>query len=163
MSSEQTCICLTHAVYTKCENSCCEKEPTIYPHNGSIGFRNLTQQWVSWSSPVSVETQTRVTEGQKMGGAEAIQTEVVYFQRYHCLSLSLAYRYLRNEWNTDIRNELSNLGYRQKSPIQSFFFFFVSCLRLGLLLEACSPNSDLGSAQKILRTADSSASSWIFF
>jgi len=48
MSSKQTCICLTHAVYTKCENSCvCEKEATIYSHNGSAGFHNLTQQWVS--------------------------------------------------------------------------------------------------------------------
>jgi len=111
-----------------------------------------------------------------MGSAEAIQTGVVYFQRYHCLSLSVAgadpgrgrlgrlpplkttkitlftlilcntknnihdiwslfrplhchscivaySRYLRNEWTTDIRNELSNLGYCQKSPVQSFFFF----------------------------------------
>ena len=91
MSSEQTCICLIHAVYTKCENSyVCEKEPTIYSHNSSTGFRNSTQQWVSWSSTVSVETQTRVTKGQKMGRAEAIQTRVMYFQRYHCLSLSVA-------------------------------------------------------------------------
>jgi len=29
-------------------------------------------------------------EGSKMGRAGAIQTEVVYFQRYHCLSLSVA-------------------------------------------------------------------------
>jgi len=100
-----------------------------------------------------------VTKGQKIGRAEAIQTGVVYFQRYHCLSLSVAYRYMRNELNNDIRNELSNFGYCQKSPIQSFFIFLVSCLRLGLLLEACSPNSDLGSAQKSLRTAVSSHSS----
>jgi len=33
---------------------------------------------------VWVETQTRV-KGKKMGSAEAIQTGVVYFQRYHCL------------------------------------------------------------------------------
>jgi len=47
MSSKQTCICLTHAVYTKFENSCvCDKEATIYSHNGSAGFSNLTQQWV---------------------------------------------------------------------------------------------------------------------
>ena len=94
-----------------------------------------------------------------MGRAETIQTGVVYFQRYRCLSFSVAYRYLGKEWNTDIKNELSNLGYCQKSPIQSFFLFFVSCLRLGLLLEACSPKSDLGGAQKSLRTADSSHSS----
>jgi len=73
---------------------------------------------------------------------------LVYFQRYHCLSLSVAYRYLRKEWNTDIKNELSNLGYCQKSLIQFFFLFFVSCLRLGLLFEACSTNADLGSAKK---------------
>jgi len=65
MSSKQTCICLTHAVYTKCENNCvCEKVATIYFHNGSAGFRNLKQQSISWSSPGSVETQ-RVTKGQK--------------------------------------------------------------------------------------------------
>ena len=122
MSSEQTCICLIHAVYTKCENSCvCEKEATIYSHNNSAAFRNLKQQWFSWSSPVSVETQTRVTKGHKMGRAEAIQTGVVDFQRYHCLSLSAAYRYLRKEWNTVIKNELCNLSLCQKSPIQSFF------------------------------------------
>jgi len=49
----------------------------------------------------------------------------VYFQRYHCLSLSVAYRYLRKEWNTDIKNELSNLGYCWKSPKQSFFSLVV--------------------------------------
>jgi len=43
----------------------CEKETTTYSHNGSAGFRNLKQQWISWSRPVSVETQTRVTEDQK--------------------------------------------------------------------------------------------------
>jgi len=119
---KQKCICLTHAVYTKCENNCvCEKETTIYSHNGSADFRNLKQQWISWSSPVSVETQTRVTKGQKVGRAKAVQTGVVYFQRYHCLSLSVACRYLRKEWNTDIKNELSNLDYCQRSPIQSFF------------------------------------------
>jgi len=48
-----------------------------------------------WSSPmvpeVSIETQTRVTKGQKLDRAEAIPTAIVYFQRYHCLSLSVAY------------------------------------------------------------------------
>jgi len=56
-----------------------------------------------------------------MGRVVAIQIGDVYFQRYHCLSLSVAYRYLRKEWNTDIKNELSNLDYCQRSPIQSFF------------------------------------------
>jgi len=40
---------------------------------------------------VLVDTQTNQGgEGSKMGGAEAIQAGVVYFQRYHCLSLSVA-------------------------------------------------------------------------
>jgi len=112
----------------------CEKETTTYSHNGSAGFRNLKQQWISWSRPVSVETQTRVTEDQKWAVPRR------------------AYRYLRKEWNTDIKNELSNLVYCQTSPIQSFF---ISCLRLGLLFEACSPNSDLGNAKKSLGTDDS--------
>jgi len=44
-----------------------------------------------------------------MGRAEAIQTGVVYFQRHHCLSLSVAaHRYLTKEWNTDMKNKLSN-------------------------------------------------------
>jgi len=48
MSSKQTCICLTDAVYTKCENNCvCEKEATVYSHNDSAGFRNLKQLWFS--------------------------------------------------------------------------------------------------------------------
>ena len=38
--------------------------------------RNLTQRWVSWSSPVPpevlVETQTSVTKSEKMGLAETI-------------------------------------------------------------------------------------------
>jgi len=41
-------------------------------------------------SEVLVETQTKVTKGKKMGSAEAVTTGVVYFQRYHCLSLSVA-------------------------------------------------------------------------
>jgi len=145
MSSKHTCICLTHAVYTKCENNCVgEKEATIYSHNGSAGFRYLKQQWISWSSLVSVETQ-RVMKGQKW--AVPRRSKMGLPRR--------AYRYLRKEWNTDIKNELSNLDYCQRPPIQSFF---ISCLRLGLLFEACSPNSDLGNAKKSLGTADSSHS-----
>jgi len=59
-----------------------------------------------------------------MDHAEAIQTGVVYFQPYHCLYLSIAYSYLRKEWNTDVKNELSNTC--QKSPICSFFIFICS-------------------------------------
>jgi len=29
MSSKQTCICLTHSVYAKCENGCVHEEATI--------------------------------------------------------------------------------------------------------------------------------------
>jgi len=53
--------------------------------------RSITQRLVSWSSPVVpkvwVETRTRVAKGQKMGRAEVIQTGVVCFRRYHCLSV----------------------------------------------------------------------------
>ena len=64
-----------------------------------------------------------------MGRTEAIQTGVVYFQRYHCLSLSVAYRYLRKEWNTDIKNELIHLGYTvENHRYHLFFLFFISCL-----------------------------------
>jgi len=85
MSSKQTCTCLTHALYTKCENGCvCVNEATIDFHHvfavklRNTSRRNIKQRWVSWSIPVvpeaSVETQTRATKGQKTGRAEAIQT-----------------------------------------------------------------------------------------
>jgi len=55
---------------------------------------SLTQRLVSWSSPVVpkvwTKTQISVEKGQKMGRAEAIQTGVVDFQRYHCLLVSMA-------------------------------------------------------------------------
>jgi len=90
-----------------------------------------------------------------MGCAEAIQTAVVYFQHYHSLSLSVAYRYFRKEWNADIKKELGICEAAAKNHRYNLFFlFFISCLRLGLLFEACSPHSDLGSAQKSLGTAD---------
>jgi len=46
---------------------------------------------------VWVATQTRVAKGHKMGHAKAIQTWVVYFHRYHCLSLSVCSVGTRNE------------------------------------------------------------------
>jgi len=77
----------------------CVNEATIDFHHVSAAKlrnpsrRNITQRWVSWSIPVvpevSVETQTRATKGQKTGRAEAIQTEVLYFQRYRSLTLSV--------------------------------------------------------------------------
>jgi len=93
MSSQQTCMYLTHSVCTK---SVYENEGTIdYRHGSALQVRNscrcsLTQRLVRWSSPVVhkvwVETKTRVEKGQQMGRAEA---RVVYFQRYHCFSVSV--------------------------------------------------------------------------
>jgi len=70
----------------------CENEATVYSHHGSavklrnVCRRNLAQLWFSWSSPVVpdilVETQTKVTKGQKMDRTEAVKTIVLYFQRY---------------------------------------------------------------------------------
>jgi len=42
MSSKQTCICLTHSVYAKCENGCVnEEEATInYYHGSALKLRN---------------------------------------------------------------------------------------------------------------------------
>jgi len=75
----QTCICLTHAVYTKCENGCVfvktkPRGTTLSCHGSAIKVRhtcrrNLTQRRVSWSSlvvpEISVETRIRVTKGEK--------------------------------------------------------------------------------------------------
>ena len=79
--------------------SVCVNEATIDFHHVSAvklrntSRRNITQRWVSWFIPVvpevSVETQTRATKGKKTDRAEAIQTEVLYFQRYRCTSLSV--------------------------------------------------------------------------
>jgi len=75
MSSKQTWICLTDAVYTKCENNCvCEKEATVYSHNDSAGFRNLKQLWFSWSSPVFGRNPNKGDERSKM-----VRAEIVYF------------------------------------------------------------------------------------
>ena len=35
------------SLHKVCKNCVCEKEATIYSHNGSVGFRNLKQQWNS--------------------------------------------------------------------------------------------------------------------
>jgi len=101
MSSKQTCICLRfdslslHKVWKWLWF--CENEATINYHNGSaVKFRNtcrrsLTHRLVSWSGPVVpkgwVETRTRVAKGQKMSRAEVIQTGVVCFHSYYCLSV----------------------------------------------------------------------------
>ena len=78
--------------------SICGNEATIDSHHGSEANntcpRSLTQRLASWSSPVApkvwVETEITAAKCQKMGHAEVIQTGVVYFQRYRCLSLSVA-------------------------------------------------------------------------
>jgi len=55
--------------------------------NKPTSHRSFTQRLVSWSSPVVpkvwIKIQRRVEKGQKMGHAEAIQTGVADFQRYH--------------------------------------------------------------------------------
>jgi len=88
MSSEQTCICLTHPVYAKCENGCVNEEATIdYYHGYALKLRNtcrrsLSPRLVRWSCPVVpkvwVKTQRRVEKGHKMGRTEVIQTRVMY-------------------------------------------------------------------------------------
>ena len=79
-----------------------------------------------WSSPmvpeVSIETQTRLTKGQKLGRAEAIPSAVVYFQRYHCLSLSVAYVVQVLEKKGVLTLKTNLVTYCQKPPIQSLFF-----------------------------------------
>jgi len=83
----------------------CENETTIDYHGSAICnklrnrptcCRSLTQPLISWSSPVVskvwIKTQGRVEKGQKIGRAEAIQTEVINFQPYHCLSVSACSR-----------------------------------------------------------------------
>jgi len=77
----------------------CENEATIdYYYGSALKLGNicrcsLTEWLIRRSSPVVhkvwVETQTSVVKGQKMGRTEAIQTGVVYFQRYHGLSVSV--------------------------------------------------------------------------
>jgi len=68
----------------------------IQPGNELLTDRKpvVADHRINWSSPVVpevwVETQTGVAKGQKVGRAEVIQTGVVYFQRYRCLSLSVS-------------------------------------------------------------------------
>jgi len=68
--------------------------PRLWSEVNNTCRRSLTQRSASRSNPVApkvwVETEITVAKCQKMGHAEAFQTGVVYFQRYHCLSLSVA-------------------------------------------------------------------------
>jgi len=82
-----------------------ENEGTVdYRHSSTLKVRNtcrcsLPQRLVRWCSTVVpkvwVETQTKVAKGQKMGRAEA---GVVYFQRYHCLSVSVCSVHTWQKW-----------------------------------------------------------------
>jgi len=69
---------------------------------------------------VWIATQTGVVECQKLGRAEAIQTWVVYFQRYRCLSMSVC---SVDTWEASRFLTLkTNLAtYCQNSSIQSLF------------------------------------------
>jgi len=69
MPSKQTCICLTHSVYAKCENGCVNETTIDSYHGSALKLRNtcrrsLTPRLVSWFSPVVpkvwVKTQRRV-------------------------------------------------------------------------------------------------------
>ena len=113
--------------------------------------RSLTQRLVSWSSPVvpkvCIKTQRTVEEGNKLGLAEAIQTCDVFFQRYHCLSVSAC---CVGPWEKSrlLTLETNVPTCCRKSSIPSLFFH--------TLFEAwvtrCSTNSELGHAQKCLGT-----------
>ena len=106
--------------------------------------RSLTQRLVSLSSPVVptvwIKTQRRVEKGQKRDRAEAIQTCDVFFQRYHCLSVSAC---SVGTWEKSrlltLKTNLATCC--RKSSIPSIFFH--------TLFEAwvtrCSTNSELYS------------------
>ena len=85
----------------------------------------LTQRFVSWSIPVVprvwIKTQRRVEKGQKMGLARAIQTCDVYFQRYHCLSVSAC---SVGTWEKSrlLTLQTNLAACCQKSLIQSLFY-----------------------------------------
>jgi len=157
MRPKQTCTCLIRSVYERCLRIC-ENEATIDFYHGSaicIKLRNratcrrsLTQWLVSWSSPVVskvwIKTQGKV-KGQKIGRAAVIQTGVTNFQLYHCLSVSVC---SRSTWEKSRFPTLkANLATCCKNHPHFQYFFHT-------LFEAwvarCSPNSDLGRAQKCL-------------
>jgi len=91
-----------------------------------------TQRLVSWSSPVVpkvwTKTQRRVEKGQKIGRAEAIETAVVDFQCYLCLSVYSVDTVLEKRVDCDIKNELSNM---LPKIIHTINIYFIRCLRLG--------------------------------
>jgi len=134
----------------------CENEATIDFHHGSAFCnklrptcrRNLPQRLVSWSGPVVskvwIKTQ-RTVKGQKMGRAEAIQIGVINFQLYHCLSVSVC---SVDTWEKSRLLTLkANLATCcQNHPHLQYLFhsFFEAWVA------RCSPNSDLGRAQKSL-------------
>ena len=135
MPPQQTCICLTHSVYTKYENGCVfvKTKPQSIIATALQWYRptcrcSSTQRLVSWSSPVVpkvwIKTQRRVEKGQKMGLTEAIQTGVIKFQLYHCLSASVC---SADTWEKSrlltLKTSLATCC--QKSPMLPVFFSYV--------------------------------------
>jgi len=92
--------------------------------------RSLTQRLVSWSSPVvskvRIRTQRRVGKGQKMGRAEAIQTGVINFQLYPCLSACSIDTWEKSRLLT-LKTNLATCCKNQPH----FQYFFIRCLRYG--------------------------------
>ena len=143
MPPQQTCICLstqsasTHSVYAKCENGCVfvKTKPqsiitTVLQRNRPIYRCSSTQRLVSWYSPVVakvwIKTQRRVEKGQKMDHAEAIQTGVLDFQCYHCLSVCSVDTCEKSRLLT-LKTNLATCC--QKSSHNQYFL--IRCLRLG--------------------------------
>jgi len=77
----------------------CENKATIdYHHSSALKLRKMCHTtvnttFVSGSSPVRFPNYDRNLnkggEGSKKGRTKSIHTEVVYFQRYHCLPVSV--------------------------------------------------------------------------
>ena len=136
----------------------CENEATIDFYHGCAICnklwnrptcrRSLTQRLVSWSSPVvskvRIKTQGRV-KGQRIGRAEAIQTGVINFQLYHCLSVSVC---SIDTWEKSrlltLKTNLATCC-QKSSTLPVFFHTLVEAW-----VARCSPNSDMGRAQKSL-------------
>jgi len=133
MFCRQTCICLAHSVYTKCE-----KDWVVYLQTLSHNWLSpqlctkvsphLTKRLVSWPSQVfpkvGVEIQTREANDRD----QVVQTWVAYFQRCHCLTVSVC-----------------SVGTWEKSRL---------LILKTNLVAVCSPSSDLGRSQKTLGPAD---------
>jgi len=158
MPPQQTCICLTHPVYAKCENGCVfvTTKPqsiiaTAVQWNTPTCRCSSTQRFVSWYSPVVakvwIKTQRRVEKGQKMDHAEAIQTGVLDFQRHHCLSVCTVDTCEKSRLLT-LKTNLATCC--QKSSHNQYFFHTL----FEAWVTSCSPKSDLGHAIKVWELSD---------